>query len=55
MAAIEEVEVEDTVRLWSNPKSWGEGDDAKVPEEGEDVHIQPGWNMVYDLEESPVY
>lgn len=26
-----------------------------MPKEGEDVHIEPGWQMVYNLAESPVY
>jgi len=38
--------------LWSDPKSWTSG---KVPIEGEDVHVESGWNMIYDVEESPVF
>jgi len=26
-----------------------------LPVADEDVHIEPGWNMVYDLEDSPVF
>jgi hypothetical protein len=40
------------VRLWSNPTSWKSG---KVPLEGEDVVVEPGFNVVYDLAESPIY
>lgn len=43
--------VEATERLWSDPASWPTG---KVPAEGEDVHIEPGWNMTMDLEETPI-
>jgi hypothetical protein len=41
-----------TEMLWSDPASWPSG---AVPKEGEDVHIEPGWNMTMDLEETPVY
>lgn len=53
--AIEEVEeVENEVRLWSNPSSWTNG---TVPVAGEDVHVESGWNMVYDLNDTqaPIY
>jgi hypothetical protein len=29
--------------------------DGKVPEEGEDVHIESGWQMVFNMNPSPVY
>ena len=38
--------------LWSNPKSWPSG---KVPVAGEDVHIESGWNMTMDLEDTPIF
>jgi hypothetical protein len=44
--------VETNIRLWSNPASWTSG---KVPLAGEDVVVEPGFNVVYDLEESPIY
>jgi hypothetical protein len=48
-----DVEVEDRIRYWSVPEDWPDG---VLPAEGEDVHIEPAWNMVYDLEEpSPVF
>ena len=53
--AIEEVEeVENEVRLWSNPSSWTNG---TVPVAGEDVHVESGWNMIYDLNDTqaPIY
>ena len=39
--------------LWSNPASWPSGE---CPKDGEDVTIESGTNMVFDLEgETPVY
>ncbi len=49
---MSQVVVENTVRLWSNPSTWTSG---KVPVAGEDVEILPGKNIVFDLEESPIY
>lgn len=50
-AATNVVPIETGFRLWSNPSSWTSG---KVPVAGEDVLIEPGWNMVYDVAESPI-
>jgi len=53
MALVEKKEVEKTERLWSDPKSWTSG---KVPLAGEDVEVEPGWNMIFDLgSDSPVF
>jgi len=49
--AISDSEVEDTIRLWSDPSSWTSG---AVPVEGDFAEVEPGWNMVYDLEDSPI-
>jgi hypothetical protein len=38
-------------RFWSDPNSWPSG---KLPIEGENVHIEPGWNMTLDLAETPI-
>ena len=46
------VPTETNVRLWSNPNSWPSGE---VPKEGEDVHVEPGWNMTMDLRKTPNY
>lgn len=46
------VTTEDRVRYWNNSADWPGG---KVPAEGDDVHVEPGWNMVFDMEESPIY
>jgi len=51
--AIVEVDtVENTTRLWSKNSSWPDG---LVPEAGASVHIESGWNMTFDMEESPIY
>ena len=49
--SIDEVELEDGQRLWSDPESWGEN--GSVPVEGDEVEIQSGWNMLLDLNETP--
>lgn len=47
---IEEVALEEGQRLWSDTSNWG----GTLPQEGDDVEIPSGWNMVLDLEETPV-
>mmetsp|Transcript_41638 Transcript_41638/g.63568 ORF Transcript_41638/g.63568 Transcript_41638/m.63568 type:complete len:141 (+) Transcript_41638:96-518(+) len=49
---ITEVEPEDDVRYWSEAESWP---DEKVPEEGDEVHIESGWNMVLDVADTPIF
>lgn len=49
--AIEDMPLETTVRLWSNPDSWPKG---VLPREGENVEIKSGWNMIFDIPESPL-
>lgn len=39
-------------RLWSNPNSWPDG---KVPGEGDNVHIESGWNMTMDVANTSVF
>lgn len=48
---VDEIVLESGQRLWSDPLSWEEG---VLPEEGDDVEIMSGWNMILDLEETPV-
>ena len=48
---IVEVELEEGQRLWSDTSNWG----GTLPQEGDDVEIPSGWNMVLDLAETPVY
>lgn len=51
LEAIEEVELESGQRLWSNASSWSSGE---VPVDGDEVVIESGWNMVLDLEQTPL-
>lgn len=39
-------------RLWSDPKSWTSG---KVPVEGDEVHVESGWDMLMDVADTPVF
>jgi hypothetical protein len=44
--------LEEETRAWSNPLSWeGKG----VPQAGDDVHIEPTWNMVLDIPDPPEF
>jgi hypothetical protein len=45
------LEIENDFRYWSNPEHWTS---KKIPLEGDDVEIEPGWNMIFDLPESPI-
>jgi hypothetical protein len=49
--AVEEFELETDIRYWSNASSWTSG---VVPVEGDYVEVESGWNMYFDLEESPI-
>jgi len=49
---IVEKELENKTRLWSDKKNWP---NETLPAEGDEVHVESGWNMVYDIEESPVF
>jgi len=49
---IEEVQTENRTRYWSQASDWPDG---VVPGNGSDVTILSGWNMVFDMEESPLY
>lgn len=53
--AIDEVELEEGQRLWSSPESWSLDGETPgvVPVAGDEVEIRSGWNMLYDLDESP--
>lgn len=53
IADVEGVEPEATVRYWSDPKSW---EPRGIPKAGEDVMIDPKWNMELDIEgETPIF
>jgi hypothetical protein len=38
--------------LWSDPTTWKTGE---LPKADEDVEVPPGEDILYDLEESPIY
>jgi len=48
---VEEGDIETAYRLWSDPESW---DTGVLPVEGENVEIKSTWNMLFDIEESPI-
>jgi hypothetical protein len=47
LAVIDEVDTEDIKRFWSDATNWP---NETLPAEGDTVDIQPGWDMIYDLE-----
>ena len=49
--AINTTPIENTTRRWSDPKSWTSG---KIPVAGDNVTIESGWNMLYDVAVSPI-
>jgi hypothetical protein len=55
-SCVEEVDFnvtdENRTRYWNTSTDWPNN---TIPVEGEDVHIEPGWNMVFDMGESPIY
>ena len=48
---VEEVETEDTKRYWSDATNWP---DETLPVDGDDVIIEPGWDMILDIPETPI-
>jgi hypothetical protein len=44
--------MENRTRYWSNAADWPNN---TIPGNGSDVIINSGWNMIFDLEESPLY
>lgn len=48
----EDKPIENRTRYWNNSADWPNG---TVPQEGDDVHIEPGWNMVFNMNPSPIY
>ena len=49
---IVEVETESEFRMWSDVSNWPNGE---LPKEGDDVHIESGWKMILDIEETPIF
>jgi hypothetical protein len=52
IGAVSAVAIDANQKLWSQATSWKSG---KVPLAGENVEVEPGQNLIYDLEESPIY
>ena len=50
---VADVDVEDEFRYWSKLEDWDDTIDH-LPVAGEMIEIIPGWNMMYDIEDSPV-
>jgi hypothetical protein len=48
----ENVPNENRTRYWNNSADWPNN---TIPGEDDDVHIEPGWNMVFNLNPSPVF
>jgi len=44
--------IETDFRFWTDPNNWPGG---VLPVEGDDVHIEPGWKMVLDIPETPIF
>jgi len=51
-AVVTGVPIEKTPRYWSKAASWTS---KKVPIAGEDVVIEPGWNMMLDIADTPIF
>jgi hypothetical protein len=55
---VEEVEEEveedilNSILYWSDHSNWP---NETLPVEGDDVEIKSGWNMILDIEETPVF
>ena len=45
--AITAVPISTTANMWSDPNTWNSG---VVPVADEEVHIEPGWNVVLDID-----
>lgn len=50
---VDDQPVEDTYRYWSDIEDWDETI-TELPKEGDMVEIMPGWNMIYDIPDSPI-
>jgi hypothetical protein len=51
MEDITDVALEDKLRYWSDKTNWP---NETLPVEGDEVHIEPGWNMILDIENTPI-
>ena len=52
LETIEEVETENDTRRWSDAANWPNG---VMPQAGEDVFVESGWNMTFDMADTPIY
>lgn len=52
LPAVAKTNITGPLRLWSDPTTWKSG---KLPLEGEIAEVQPGYNVLFDLVESPIY
>lgn len=41
------------IRYWSNPLDWDHYLNGRIPEDGDEIEIRLGWNMIFDILESP--
>ena len=53
LEAVDDVPISDETKLWSLPSTWPHLNNI-VPTGG-DVEVLPGENIIYDLEDSPIF
>lgn len=51
LEAVDDVPISDETKLWSLPTTWPDG----IVPTGGDVEVLPGENIIYDLEDSPLF
>lgn len=51
---VNDVPIEKETHLWSDPRTW-KNLDNRVPLPDEDVIVESGWNIIYDIGRSPLY
>ena len=51
---VNDVPTEKETHLWSDPRTW-KNLDNRVPLPDEDVIVESGWNIIYDIGRSPLY
>ena len=52
LTQINNTPIENTTRRWSDPSSWTTT--GKVPVFNDNITVESGWNMIYDLKDSPI-
>ena len=53
MRVILNTPLDPETHLWSDPTTW-KNLPNRIPIEGDDIHIEPGWNVIYDIGISPI-